>query len=173
MRHPSLHKTFVQRRPNVFDVGPTLYKMLYKCFCVYWDQADLVLSCFISVHYLLIPPQPWSRGWLLEYPRGFRSYTCYNYMCLRHSDSPPVLSLTLISPTFNPLSPVLSVRFICFVTSEITWVSDMNPLSSPEALVDHVAYYEWNFSNWKCFLSSAPLTFWAVVTLYFHDNNIF
>ena len=24
--------TFVQRRPNVFDVGPTLYKMLYICF---------------------------------------------------------------------------------------------------------------------------------------------
>ena len=24
--------TFIQRRPNVFDIGPKLYKMLYKCF---------------------------------------------------------------------------------------------------------------------------------------------
>ena len=27
--------TFVQRRPNVFDVGPTFYKS-HKMFCVYW-----------------------------------------------------------------------------------------------------------------------------------------
>ena len=32
--------TFVQRRPNVFDVGPTLYKINVKqMFCVYWDTA--------------------------------------------------------------------------------------------------------------------------------------
>ena len=28
----SKHKTFVQCRSNVFDVGPTLYKCKYKCF---------------------------------------------------------------------------------------------------------------------------------------------
>ena len=31
--HPSKHKIIVQRRTNVFDVGPTnIVKMLYKCF---------------------------------------------------------------------------------------------------------------------------------------------
>ena len=38
---PSKHKTFVfitfiHRRPNVFDVGPTLHKVI-QMFCVYWD----------------------------------------------------------------------------------------------------------------------------------------
>ena len=28
--------TFIQRRPNVFDVGPTLYKVI-QMFCVHWD----------------------------------------------------------------------------------------------------------------------------------------
>ena len=27
--------TFIQRRPNVFDVGPTLHKVIHM-FCVYW-----------------------------------------------------------------------------------------------------------------------------------------
>ena len=27
--------TFIQRRPSVFDVGPTLYKLI-QMFCVYW-----------------------------------------------------------------------------------------------------------------------------------------
>ena len=27
--------TFIQRRPNVFDVGPTLYKTM-QMFCVHW-----------------------------------------------------------------------------------------------------------------------------------------
>ena len=27
--------TFIQRRPNVFDVGPTLHKVI-QMFCVYW-----------------------------------------------------------------------------------------------------------------------------------------
>ena len=26
---------FIQRRPNVFDVGPTLHKVIHM-FCVYW-----------------------------------------------------------------------------------------------------------------------------------------
>ena len=28
--------TFIQRRPNVFDIGPTLYKMSYTCFAFSW-----------------------------------------------------------------------------------------------------------------------------------------
>ena len=28
-------KTFIQRRPNVFDVGPTLYKVI-QMFCAHW-----------------------------------------------------------------------------------------------------------------------------------------
>ena len=29
--------TFIQRRPNVFAVGPTLYKVI-QMFCVHWDE---------------------------------------------------------------------------------------------------------------------------------------
>ena len=28
--------TFIQRRPNIFDVGPALYKC-YTFFCAHWD----------------------------------------------------------------------------------------------------------------------------------------
>ena len=32
--------TFVQRRPNVFDVGPTLYNCFTNVFsCVYWGYS--------------------------------------------------------------------------------------------------------------------------------------
>ena len=31
--------TFIQRRPNVFDVGPTLYKVI-QMFCVHWVSVQ-------------------------------------------------------------------------------------------------------------------------------------
>ena len=38
--------TFIQRRPNVFDVGPTLHKVI-QMFCVYWAcQYKLGSSSF-------------------------------------------------------------------------------------------------------------------------------
>ena len=38
--------TFIQRRPNVFDVGPTLHKVI-QLFCVYWTcQYKLGSSSF-------------------------------------------------------------------------------------------------------------------------------
>ena len=38
--------TFIQRRPNVFDVGPTLHKVI-QMFCVYWTcQYKLGSSSF-------------------------------------------------------------------------------------------------------------------------------
>ena len=33
-------KTFIQRRPNVFDVGPTLYKC-YTNVCVSWVDCHV------------------------------------------------------------------------------------------------------------------------------------
>ena len=36
----SKHKTFVQRRPNVFDVGPTLYKCM---FLLGYDPKTFIL----------------------------------------------------------------------------------------------------------------------------------
>ena len=30
---------FIQRRPNVFDVGPTLYKLIQMC-CVHWVSVQ-------------------------------------------------------------------------------------------------------------------------------------
>ena len=42
--------TFIQRRPNVFDVGPTLYKVI-QMFCVHWDvNTSLRSTSFV------IPP---------------------------------------------------------------------------------------------------------------------
>ena len=35
--------TFIQRRPNVFDVGTTLYEVM-QMFCVYWCQYKLKLG---------------------------------------------------------------------------------------------------------------------------------
>ena len=32
--------TFIQRRPNVFDVGPTLYKVI-QMFCVHWVGSSV------------------------------------------------------------------------------------------------------------------------------------
>ena len=37
--------TFIQRRPNVFDVGPTLHKVI-QMFCVYWVSIQLGSSSF-------------------------------------------------------------------------------------------------------------------------------
>ena len=38
--------TFIQRRPNVFDVGPTLHNVI-QMFCVYWDvNTNLGSSSF-------------------------------------------------------------------------------------------------------------------------------
>ena len=39
--------TFVQRRPNVFDVGPTFYKCYTNVLCSLDSQTNL----FISYHY--------------------------------------------------------------------------------------------------------------------------
>ena len=35
--------TFIQRRPNVFDVGPTLYKVI-QMFCVHWVSKFKMLK---------------------------------------------------------------------------------------------------------------------------------
>ena len=32
--------TFIQRRPNVFDVGPTLYEVI-QMFCVHWVSIQV------------------------------------------------------------------------------------------------------------------------------------
>ena len=48
---PSKHKTFcitfVQRRPNVFDVGPTMYKCyIIQMFCAYWVCATYLIDTY-------------------------------------------------------------------------------------------------------------------------------
>ena len=54
--------TFIQRRPNVFDAGPTLYKW-YTISCVYWEyvicprdirstvQCPLIFLIFLTLYY--------------------------------------------------------------------------------------------------------------------------
>ena len=44
--------TFVQRRPNVFDVGPTLYKCYKKMFCIYWGIVLYLLLTVIGTYRL-------------------------------------------------------------------------------------------------------------------------
>ena len=44
--------TFVQRRPNVFDVGPPLYKS-YTNVCAYWDVPAQKMY-FLYVMYIAI-----------------------------------------------------------------------------------------------------------------------
>ena len=40
--------TFIQRRPNVFDVGPTLQKVV-QMFCVYWDVNTSLRSSSFNI----------------------------------------------------------------------------------------------------------------------------
>ena len=37
--------TFIQRQPNVFDIGPTLYKII-QMYCVYWVSIQVWVSPF-------------------------------------------------------------------------------------------------------------------------------
>ena len=41
--------TFIQRRPNVFDVGSTLYKYYTNVLCL------LGCLCYVSAHYIIFP----------------------------------------------------------------------------------------------------------------------
>ena len=42
-QYPRIAQTFIQRRPNVLDVGPTLFKVI-QMFCVHWDEPVSVSS---------------------------------------------------------------------------------------------------------------------------------
>ena len=61
--------TIVQRRPNVFDVGPTLYKMLYKylVFAAMFLGGWWVVSLWVAVSHVqsacLVPDNVTSGQW--------------------------------------------------------------------------------------------------------------
>ena len=40
--------TFIQLRPNVFDAGPTLHKVI-QMFCVYWDVNTSLMSSSFNI----------------------------------------------------------------------------------------------------------------------------
>ena len=73
--HHSKHKTFIQHRPNVFDVGPTLYKCYTNVVCLLRCQLLTISpSTFVSTCVLL------SSGWLLylcQVPTNVNDYTIY------------------------------------------------------------------------------------------------
>ena len=43
-------KTFVQRRPNVFDVGPTLYKCYTNVLCLLGNRVICNSTKFVDKH---------------------------------------------------------------------------------------------------------------------------
>ena len=56
--------TFIQRRPNVFDVGPTLYKCYTNVLCFLgWEQLSLVRAIHCLSNFSLSVNQANTRRW--------------------------------------------------------------------------------------------------------------
>ena len=131
---PSKHKawlfiTFVQRRPNVFDVGPTLYKC-YKKFCVYWvivyiTANKLFVSWFIYLYFtsgnvrlqnVRYNVRYNQGGWLPWYNPEFGQ--AYLYLCqpfipvggVRHASGPALLSARHRHPNRPPRKTLVMPR---------------------------------------------------------------
>ena len=58
MWKPSKHKTFIKRRSNVFDVGPTLHKCYTNVLCLLGITLILISLVVSSSHCFLARPTP-------------------------------------------------------------------------------------------------------------------
>ena len=63
--------TFVQRRPSVFDAGPTLYKRYTNVLCLLGGRCNVHL-CQLAAYYALEQPENCSyfRKWKVRLPSG-------------------------------------------------------------------------------------------------------
>ena len=46
--------TFIQRRPNVFDVGPTLYKCYTNVLCLLGTELQISIAQLLSAYILYL-----------------------------------------------------------------------------------------------------------------------
>ena len=108
--------TFVQCRPNVFDVGPTLYKCYTNVLCL------LVNSYFHTCCYHTVCWQDpwWHRGFPQSYrePSGWKAdLECQNKLPFQH-DLRQVLRWISRRGRNSALALFLFLQFICLITSK-------------------------------------------------------
>jgi len=73
----------------VGTIGGGAYTVIIALLCVYWEDADIVMTCWVSlglsiVHYAYVFTHSYRKGWLDEYIGGMTSRAFSNKRAMRN-----------------------------------------------------------------------------------------